>query len=481
MPKWPQLRDTILQRGPAARVRSPEIYLITAVAACFFVALKIHQYRAFDAHWELAAFESLLWETLHGHLLGYTTPGSSFLAQHFSPILLILVPFYALFQSPFTLLVIQALAASLALIPLYQLSFQLLESRWCATAMTLAFFFSRVVNYGLMYNFHMEIFYPLFYFPLFLAAERRRWAAFYILLLLTMTVKEDACIANAGLGLYLLFSARRKHGIVTFLGSLVAFLVTMGFVIPAFGAAPHGSYPFVHYWSGYGGSMPEILRNMLNPLRHFEVIFTPAKLAKMFNLFSVFLFLPLLNWRVLLFLVVPSWFILYSSDNPLLYGAANYYGLQITPFLFYGSLIVLRRVQEWRRWRSRGFLLAATTLVLLVNLGNSRIFKQLHPAYWRIAPRFQVAKEMISRIPREAPVAAQVDLVSHVPVRAGRFLVPYGIAEADYLLFDLGGNGYPLTRQENIALEASLRESGTWTVLQAADGFVLMRRAEAPG
>jgi hypothetical protein len=227
--------------------------------------------------------------------------------------------------------------------------------------------------------------------------------------------------------------------------------------------------------------MPEILRNMLNPLRHFEVIFTPAKLAKMFNLFSVFLFLPLLNWRVLLFLVVPSWFILYSSDNPLLYGVANYYGLQITPFLFYGSLIVLRRIQEWRRWRSRKFLLAATTLVLLVNLGNSRIFKQLNPAYWRIDPRFQVAEEMISRIPREAPVAAQVDLVSHVPVRAGRFLVPYGIAEADYLLFDLEGNGYPLTRQENIALEVSLRESGAWTVLQAADGFVLMRRAEEPG
>jgi uncharacterized membrane protein len=345
--------------------------------------------------------------------------------------------------------------------------------------MTLAFFFSRVVNYGLMYNFHMEIFYPLFYFPLFLAAERRRWTAFYILLLLTMTVKEDACIANAGLGLYLLFSAHRKHGIVTFLVSLVAFLVTMGFVIPAFSAAPDSSYPFVHYWSGYGGSMPEILRNMLNPLRHFEVILTPAKLAKMFNLFSVFLFLPLLNWRVFLFLIMPGWFILYSSDNPLLYGVANYYGLHITPFLFYGSLLVLQRMQGWRFWRSKRFILVATTLVLLINLGNSRIFKQLNPAYWRIDPRFQIASEMISSIPREAPVAAQVDLVSHVPVRAGRFLIPYGIAEADYLLFDLAGNGYPLTRQENTELVASLRESGAWSVLQEVDGFVLMRRNPA--
>ena len=463
----------------AGGVRCPEICLITAVASCFFLALKIHQYRAFDAHWELAGFESLLWETLHGHLLGYTTPGSSFLAQHFSPILLALVPFYALFQSPVTLLVIQALAASLALVPLYYLSLQILANRWYATAMTLAFFFSRVVNYGLMYNFHMEIFYPLFYFPLFLAAERKRWTAFYVLLLLTLTVKEDACIANAGLGLYLLFSGHRKHGIITFLGSLVAFLVIVGSVIPAFGTGARGSYPFVHYWSGYGTTMPEILRNMLNPLRHFEVIFTPAKLAKMFNLFSVFLFLPLLNWRVLLFLVVPSWFILYSSDNPLLYGVANYYGLQITPFLFYGSLVVLRRMQEWRLWRSRSFLLVATTLILLVNLGNSRIFKQLNPAYWRVDPRFQVAEEMIESIPGQAPVAAQVDLVSHVPVRAGRFLLPYGIDEADYLLFDLAGSGYPLSRPENVALATSLRESGSWTVLQEKDGFVLMRRNPA--
>ena len=98
--------------------------------------------------------------------------------------------------------------------------------------------------------------------------------------------------------------------------------------------------------------MGQVLVNMLNPIRHFEVLFTSAKLSKMFNLFSVLLLLPLLHWRSLLFLVLPNWFVLYSSDNPLLNGPAIYYGLLILPFLYYGALVTLGSIRQ--RWPKRG-------------------------------------------------------------------------------------------------------------------------------
>lgn len=459
-----------------------DLLVITLVSLTFFIALKIHQYFAFGVHGELANFEYMIWSTLEGRFLALDSSGTSFFSQHVSPILLGLVPLYAVFRSPLMFLVVQACAAGLAVIPLYLLVDRCLESRASAIAITLSYFFSRVLNYGLMYDFHMEIFFPLLFFCAFWAMEGHRWGWFYLFLLLALSVKEDAGIASLGLGLYLVSTRRRKHGLAAVVISATWLLLSFLVVIPWFRRGlEHTGYMFASYWSGYGDTLGEVLKNMLNPLRHVGVLFTLEKLGKTFNLLSVFLFLPLLSWRVALFLVVPSWFILYSSDHPLLIGASIYYGLLITPFLFYASVLVLRNIAtRWPKSRSRWVPILAA-LVLLVHFGNSRIFKQLRPTSWRIEPRFQTAERMIERIPTSAPVAAQVDLQSHLPVRAERHLIRREIGSVDYLLFDVEGNPWPLSKESNARLADSLRCAPEWKVLEETGGFLLMRRQSLEG
>ncbi len=65
----------------------------------------------------------MLWATLRGHIFyvnGIEPNGANYLASHVSPFLLVFVlPFYALKQSPLTYLMLRVLGLSLAAIPLF--------------------------------------------------------------------------------------------------------------------------------------------------------------------------------------------------------------------------------------------------------------------------------------------------------------------------------------------------------------------------
>ena len=121
-------------------------------------------------------------------------------------------------------------------------------------------------------------------------------------------------------------------------------------------------------------------------------------------------------------------------------------------------------------------MVVGATLILLVHFGNSRVFLQMRPSRWKIDERWASARQLIDDIPAKAPVAAQVDLVAHVPVRPIRYMIPKGLAKADYVLFDTEGNAWPLGRDENLLLLRELRASGEWADLAARDGFVLLKR-----
>lgn len=449
-----------------------------AIASAWFILLKLHQYGSFGIHGELADFESLIWNSLHGEFLRKNPLSPIFLVEHFSPILLLFLPLYALFPHAETLLVVQGSVAALALVPLYMLAVNVLKREWAAIAICLAYFFSRLLSYGLMYDFHMEICYPLFVFSLFLAAERKRWSLFYLFLVLTASVKEDAFIALFGIGVYLVSTGERKHGTITAASSVAALAILFGAVFPALRADLGTTYQFAPYWSGYGNDLGEIARNMLSPSRHVEVIFTANKLGNMFNLFSVYLFLPLFYWKTALFLIVPSWFVLYSSDNHQMNGPIIYYGLLITPLLMCSTLFALRRIAENFPGRGKRLVIALATGVFLVNFGNSRIFKQLRPSEWRVDERFRTAETLIEMIPQDDPVSAQVDLMSHVPVRWERYLLPRGIGRSNYVMFDLEGNSWPLSGAENRQGYERLAESADWNIVEEKDGFALLRRID---
>ena len=448
-----------------------DAWLLAALAAALFVALKLNQWWSLGVHAELAEFETRLWSTLHGDLLARHRGEASFLAQHFSPILLLAVPLYAASPSPLTLLVAHALAAALAVIPLVLYARRRLGSRAAALALGAAFLVSRPLGDGLAYDVHMEILYPGLFFAALLAFVARRWGWMAAALALAACVKEDAAIGIAGVGLFVAASGYRARGLAIAAAAVAWLAVTLGVWMPAFRRAGE-AYPFAAYWSGYGDTLPGVLRGLLDPRRHARVLLTAAKLGRGFDLLAAQLFLPLARPAALAWLVLPPGFVLAASSNPWISGARLYYGLLLLPFLFLATVLGLERVGRGRpRW-----IVGLAAGVLVIQLANSHLFRQLSPDAWGRWERFRVASGLIATLPREAAVSAQVNLVALVPVRHDRFYLPDGLDRAGAALFDTVGFQWPLGPARNRALLDSLARSAGWEAAAAAHGFVLLRR-----
>src|SRR5260221_568628 len=117
---------------------------------------------------------------------------------------------------------------------------------------------------------------------------------------------------------------------------------------------------------------------------------------------------------------VEGGFILSSAGAPSTTAPIRSYGPLILRFLFYATLLGLRRLAFGGSTARPRWALALPCGALLVQLGTSRAFKQLSPAAFRPNPRGGAARALIAGVPSGAQVSAQVDLVSHLPVASQR-------------------------------------------------------------
>ena len=81
---------------------------------------------------DLAIVTNALEQTLAGNLLGSTIHPPSYLGDHFTPLLLLLAPIYALVRSPLTLLFVQTVALGFSAYPVYQIAL-----RWRPASLSL--------------------------------------------------------------------------------------------------------------------------------------------------------------------------------------------------------------------------------------------------------------------------------------------------------------------------------------------------------
>jgi len=462
-----------------------DIILITIVTLSVFISIKIFQYKSFSGIGSefVIFFESTLYNSIHGNLLLTgntiaTSHPSHFFAEHFSPIFFLLIPFYYLFPTPYLLLVLQGAVCALAVIPLYYLSKHFFkENTFVSITFCLVYFFSRIVNYGLIYEFHEEIFYPLLFLCVFLFLQKEKWIWFYLFFFLALSIKEDASFVSIGLGIYMFVRGNRRHGITVILISILWLLSSVIILIPYFREL-YGfqDYKFISYWSHYGETKSEIILNMLNPIKNIEFLFSERKPLQMFNLFSVFLFLPFFSISGLFFLVLPNWFILYSSNYTLMHGPIIYYGLLITPFLFYVSIVGLNNLKNKFRLKNRGLIIISSVL-LLVNIANCRYFKIINDGFI-IPERYRSFDNFLNLIPEGTTVIAQESLISHVPPENNRILFEFKEIEADYIIIDKKRVEFPFKDDQYSEKVSGLNQNPNYDIILENDGIILFKKKQ---
>ncbi|MFH0829472.1 MAG: DUF2079 domain-containing protein [Candidatus Kerfeldbacteria bacterium] len=283
---------------------------------------------------DLAIYSQVASTTLHGQPFSFTIHPHSYLGDHFEILFIVLVPFYALVKSPFTLVVVQAIALAISVFPIAKIA-ERFVGKPMHLLFALSFLANPIVQNMSLFEFHMLAFaIPILSFAI-LAYLKGKFSWYVPLILLALTVREDVSLVVIGLGILALVDRRSWKwsllpiisGIGWFFGSMRVISILNGY----------GQYKFLAYYGWLGGSMAEIAKNFFLHLdRVLLHLVAPSSLSFVAALLLPCAFLPLMRFRWLI-PVVPTLFQLLLMQTPSELIVEIHYPSVFIPFLILAS------------------------------------------------------------------------------------------------------------------------------------------------
>ncbi|MBO0824405.1 MAG: DUF2079 domain-containing protein, partial [Actinobacteria bacterium] len=378
------------------------------------------------------------------------------LGDHFHPIVALIAPFFRLFPSPVTLLVVQAVLAGISVLPVSQLGRDLLgqtAGRSIAAAYGLSWGLQQMANY----DFHEIAFaVPLLAFSLS-AMVRGRIRAAVLWALPLVFVKEDQGFTLLAIGMIIAF-AYRRYGAGLLVGgwgllwSLLAILV----IIPHF-SAQH-SYP---YWSEAGAVSPVGGHFSVGALWSSVSAGASTKLPTLAFILLPTAFIALRSPVVLA--ALPSLVLRALDTNPYYWGTAWHYNATVMPIVFVAAIDAMARIRASEGGLTRepaalsrldrllgrgqpGRLLvaaerygAAAMLAICAAIAFQFPLSELWtPSTYSPGPHVAAANRAIAKVPDGATVATDLNLLAPLAARTDTYWLGNAGADpaAQYVVFD---------------------------------------------
>jgi len=425
-------------------------YIVFVYYFSFISFLRFENYYA--GRFDLGNMEQTVWNTLRGNIFEFTNPNGislvSRLAFHADFLLILLTPFYALWQDPRTLLLTQVIVTGGGAFFVFAIGRFLKLNKSLCLVFSFLYLFNPSLQRSVIYDFHAVTLATTFLLGAFYAILRKKYWIFGLFAFLAGISKEQiwAIIALMGVAI-VVFQRKYKIGIATLIVSATLFYLFIWVIIPSFSGTQH--FALSYYSVGEENSSPTTLIRLFlsSPLKIIELITDPARLDYLNALFAPLGYLPLLGPLLLVF-AAPDLAINLLSSKSQLYQIYYQYTAAITPFLFIGSLYGVR----WLLTRFK-FITVGHLILYLVIMG-------IYGAY-RYSPLPGAKSPNLDMITRPMPNRAQVDKVlaaipskysvstsnslgSHVARRKYVFTFPYGWDKADYVIFMMTeSNAYP--------------------------------------
>lgn len=497
--------------------------------------LSVLRYTGYNAGMlDVGNMSQAVWSATQGRPLLYTREGGTFsrLAWHVEMIYFLLTPFYALFPSPITLLIIQACLFGVGAFPLFAFALRRLENAPAARLVTLIYLLYPVAQTAVLFDFHGDtLAMPLLMFMLN-ALDRRAWRSYALWLALALSCKFYVAAAVVALGIVLYLKKDRRVALCTLLAGLtwgsLAFLLR-----PVF--SPPGVVEVQASTSGYLSFYFGQMQRLLNPTIISQRFLT-----------ALVVFMPALwlGWRALIWLAPASVIALPSLLSVGSVTASDYrfhhYAITV-PFLMtaivYGAAALRQRQRHTdlgqhirRPWRAELYMTLSITLLFTITLVDT----PLNPLFWIAPPGWGRDERAYGHTPRDAvkdrwlreyvperaPVATSMFIAPHIVNREVVYLFEYAdstdlqpLAErleaVDYALADalfdfsiplpgvtadvqtgvppinaLVGVGHQPAaiggvRYDDTAIATLLRDPA-FGLVNARDGLLLFQRAPAP-
>ena len=480
----------------------PDPFLRYAAIACgvyilIFGALGVLQCRALSVqHIDSVTFDRMYWNTLHGRYFQSNGPDSTFLADHVSLTMSLLLPIYALFPSIATVSLFQTFGIGLGGVPVYLIAREVMKHRGAAMGFCIAYLANPALHYSNLEvrdnvfdpnSFSAMLILWAFYFAL-----RDRWKRFFLMSALAMMCREDLCPSVFMMGLYLAIVRRQwKPGLGVAAMGLGWLLLVLYVIVPHF--RDDRSLVF-NYFSemgeGGGGMLGYILQH---PLKTLSRITTVADIRFLVELALPFGMLALLAPEALLMaapafafsmLADPKWYAIVSIQfwyhivHIPLVTIASIMGAQRLVAIISSQLSVIRgkngREEEGeseeaiKNQKSKIKNLIAF-LVVVCSFGLSIFISKgpwsigfydpddtyRHYSRYQAPPEVQHIPEMQALIPRTASVSATPYLTQKFTKCDYVWYFPVNIDKADYVVTNFNDRWFRMDFDTSGDLEAA--------------------------
>uniref|UniRef100_A0A7C1FT78 DUF2079 domain-containing protein n=1 Tax=Caldilinea aerophila TaxID=133453 RepID=A0A7C1FT78_9CHLR len=328
---------------------------------------------------DLGQIDQAIWNSSRGRLLTQTDNGfeATRLTDHVEPILVLISPIYWLWDDVRAILLLQAAAAAIGVLPLYLLALRRCEAalsrrerlqvwrleplqqqaRPLAFALGVAYLLAPQLQSALLTEFHAApLAVPLVLWA-FWAVDARRWRQFVVAALLVASVKEEMALLAAGLGAWAMWRAgwegetwkRWLPGALILGVSLLWFFIATFIIVPAHAVLIYDAAESIYFqrYGALGNSPFDILKNLATrPDLVLQIAGEPPRTAYLVGLLVIFAWLPVLGAEIVL-LSAPLLLANLLSAYPAQYYGEFHYSAPLVAYMGVAAAYGLGRLWRW--------------------------------------------------------------------------------------------------------------------------------------
>lgn len=449
--------------------------------------LSILRHNAFASNFDLGNMDQTVWNTVYGDFFSLTAGEEtvSRLSIHADFILILLSPFYLIWNDVRVLLISESVALALGAIPTFFLALKVLKNRFQALCIAFVYLANPALQWIDIYDFHGVAFAIPTLLSAFYFAYIKKWKWYFLFAFLALLTKEQISLYLVMLSLVIFFVFKaKKVALITFFVSIFWFLVMFFVAIPQ--ASPEGEHWALGWLKVSGGSQTDPWE-MLRYIR--DTAFSATTFDYLYRLTRPFGFLPVLGFPWF-FLSLPELSINLLSTQAQMRSTRFHYHSAIVPTLIiatifglsYVSLVLkkLKLKEKYIRFVIYLFIIYLMAAAIRVNYNRSPLPST--PSCWCFS--YQVSKadiefeKILQEIPENASVAASGNVRPHISHRKFAYNLPGGVEKADYIAIlteerIIGGHN-KLEFETNLVKK--LNESKNFQLVKNTGDFYLFKR-----
>jgi uncharacterized membrane protein len=461
---------------------------ILGIFVCIYIAyfafagfLKYDNF--YSGRYDLGNMDQTVWNTFKGRI--FQTSGDngetiSRLSAHADFVLILLSPFYLLWNNPKTLLLIQTVVLGWGAVFVYLITKEVIKNKNISLLFAFLFFINPLVQYTNLYDFHAVTMATTFLLAAFYFLIKRKYSVMTAFLILSGLTKEQVWIITGFFGFPLLFKKPKKIkllGTGIIIVSVLAFYYLVSYFIPQSLGRQHFA---LAYYSDFGVSPIQIIKNVIfSPGKTLTTIFSINRLGYLAQLFIPLGFLSFLSPIFLLF-TAPDLLINLLSNNSGLRQIYYQYTATITPFIFISAIYTVKNIMKLFPKISKKYIYA---YLLLFTFSSAYFFGPLPGARNPSIEMFTSPQKnkaainsVLAGIPEGYSVAATNNLGAHLSHRQVIYTIPIGIGKADVIVFLLNDKfAQPSLKAQKI-IANNLKHNKNYVEVFEKDDFVVFKK-----